>query len=136
VEEKSKKPRIRKTAPTVRQRVEAAQEAATKEKPQRLSKVKAKVPRPSKFINLPSLPDNRFTRVLRKIGRGFKRVLGWLTPRYIINSWRELKLVTWPSRRETWRLTFAVFMFSIVFGGLVAIVDKGLDEIFKKVILK
>ncbi len=64
------------------------------------------------------------------------RPLRFLVPTYFINAWREVRQVTWPSRRETWRLTLAVFIFAIVFGSLVAGVDKGLDEIFKKVILK
>jgi len=59
-----------------------------------------------------------------------------LTPRYFKNAWAELRLVTWPSRRESWRLTGAVFIFAIVFGLLIAGVDKVLDEIFKKTVLK
>jgi preprotein translocase SecE subunit len=82
------------------------------------------------------IPSNPATRLLAKIGRGIKKVLSWLVPRYFVNSWREVRQVSWPNRRETWRLTAAVFIFAIVFGSLVALVDKGLDEIFKKVILK
>lgn len=44
-------------------------------------------------------------------------------------------MVTWPSRQQTRQLTFAVILFSIVFGILVALVDFGLDKLFKKVIL-
>ena len=47
-----------------------------------------------------------------------------------------MKLVTWPGRKETRRLTMAVFLFALVFGAVAAIVDKGLDEIFKKTVLK
>lgn len=68
--------------------------------------------------------------------RPILRPLRWLIPRYFVNSWREVRQVTWPSRRETWRLTLAVFIFAIVFGALIAGVDKGLDLLFKKVILK
>jgi preprotein translocase subunit SecE len=75
-------------------------------------------------------------KVLARIFRPIGRALRWLTPNYLVNSWREVRQVIWPSRRETWRLTLAVFVFAIVFGALVAGVDKGLDEIFKKVVLK
>ena len=44
-------------------------------------------------------------------------------------------MVTWPSGKQTRALTFAVIVFSIVFGALVALVDFGLDKLFKKVIL-
>lgn len=56
--------------------------------------------------------------------------------RYIYHSWQELKGVTWPSFRESLRLTSAVVIFSIVFGLLIAIVDFGLDKLFKQVLLK
>lgn len=71
-------------------------------------------------------------RILRPVLRPFH----WLVPSYFVNSWREVRQVTWPNRRETWRLTLAVFIFAVVFGALIAGVDKSLDLIFKKVILK
>ena len=75
------------------------------------------------------MPDNRFFRIV-------KRVLGWLVPRYFINSWREVRQVTWPGRKETWRLTGAVFIFALIFGAAVYGVDRVLDEVFKKFILR
>jgi preprotein translocase subunit SecE len=75
-------------------------------------------------------------RAAAKPARVAKKGLSWLVPRYFANSWRELRQVVWPSRRETWRLTLAVFIFAVIFGALVAGVDKGLDELFKKVVLK
>lgn len=68
----------------------------------------------------------------RRVGR----VLRFLVPPYFRNSWKELKQVTWPSRKETWQLTFAVFVFAIVFGALITITDYGLDKLFRKVLLK
>lgn len=121
-----RKPRIRKSSPTFAEVAEAQRAKAQREKPRRLSKAGGLAVKPFRRIRPPS---NRFTRGLRK-------GLSWLVPRYFVNSWREVRLVTWPNRRETWRLTLAVFIFAIVFGSMVAAVDKGLDEIFKKVILK
>ena len=68
-------------------------------------------------------------KVFRVIGRIF-----W--PMYFRNSWKELRQVTWPTRRETWQLTLAVIIFSIIFGVLIAIVDYGLDKVFKQLIIK
>lgn len=70
--------------------------------------------------------------VFTPLGKLFQLIM----PRYFINAWRELKQVSWPNSKETRRLTLAVFIFAIVFGTVVSIVDKGLDEFFKKVILK
>lgn len=82
---------------------------------------------------------------LRPVGRVVKRIGHWkpfhilgliLVPRYFRNSWAELRQVTWPSLRESRRLTVAVVIFATVFGLLIAVVDYGLDKVFKKVILK
>jgi len=82
---------------------------------------------------------------LKQIGHGLRwffqlkavrfigRILGL---RFIRSSWRELKLVTWPTRREGRRLTTAVVLFSVVFGALIAVVDYGLDKLFKQLLLK
>lgn len=56
--------------------------------------------------------------------------------RYFRDSWRELRQVTWPNRKETWQLTFAVFIFAIVFGLIISITDYGLDKVFKRVLLR
>jgi preprotein translocase subunit SecE len=68
-------------------------------------------------------------RAIRFIGR----IVGF---RYIRGSWQELKLVTWPSKRDGRRLTTAVIIFSVVFGALIAVVDYGLDKLFKQLLLK
>jgi preprotein translocase SecE subunit len=130
---KARKPRIRKTAPTLREQAEAARVKSEKEKPRRVRKVVSSAATPFRKVNPPSNP---VTRAIAKGGRGIGKALKWLVPKYFVNSWREVKQVTWPNRKETWRLTTAVFIFAIVFGALVAGVDKGLDAIFKHVILK
>ena len=43
--------------------------------------------------------------------------------RYLRDSWKELKLVRWPNRRETWKMTGAVIAFSLFFAGLVLALD-------------
>lgn len=74
------------------------------------------------------LPDNRFGRVIDKT------VL--ILPRYFKGAWEEIRLTTWPNRKETIRLTFAVFIFSSVFAVFVATLDFVLDKIFKHLIIK
>ncbi len=124
-----RKPRVRKAAPTVREQIEvSSKESGSSTDPKKglLGRFLSAVWRAVRVLFRPFAP----------VGRFLKKYLSWLVPRYFINSWRELRLVTWPTRNETWRLTAAVFIFAVVFGALVAVVDKGLDEIFKKVILK
>ena len=81
----------------------------------------------------------------KQIGHGFRwffrlrpvrfigKVLGL---RFIRNSWKELKYVTWPTRREGLRLTSAVIIFSAVFAAVLAVVDYGLDKVFKHLLLR
>lgn len=127
-----KGPRIRKSAPTVRQRVEAASEKSSEPKGAVRKTVK-KAARPVGRLRLGERPAlKRAAAPLRFL----KKILRWIIPSYLVNSWRELRQVQWTNRRETWRLTVAVFVFATVFGALVAGVDKGLDELFKKVVLK
>lgn len=131
--DQNRRTRIRKSAPTVRERVEAAKEKAEQPKNRRAGRLLRRLAGPLRRLKL---RERRIIKAAAVPLRFIKKILRWLVPRYFVNSWRELRQVQWPSRRETWRLTLAVFVFAIVFGALVAGVDKGLDELFKKVILK
>lgn len=55
--------------------------------------------------------------------------------RYVRDSTRELKRVTWPSRRETWKLTFSVLAFTLVFTGLLVLVDYIFRNILERYII-
>jgi len=90
-----------------------------------------------------------FTAPLRFVGRGFKklgsflgrykvlRIIGRiLLPRYFRNSWKELRGVTWPTMKQARQLTLAVMVFAITFGLVVAVLDFGLDKVFKEVLVK
>lgn len=71
----------------------------------------------------------------RLLGRGIAKIGRFVVPKYFKESWGELKQVTWPNWSNTWKLTLAVIIFSIVFGVFITVVDIGLDKIFRKVIL-
>ena len=65
------------------------------------------------------------------------RLLGLIiAPKYVRTSWIELKQVTWPNRLKSRQLTSAVLIFAIVFGTAVALVDYGLDKLFRHILLK
>ncbi len=83
------------------------------------------------------VPFRLIGRILRPLGKfKFFRAIGYiLAPPYIRNAWNEVRLVTWPNSHQTRRLTFAVIVFSLIFGGIVAIVDYGLDKLFRALIL-
>ncbi len=121
-----------KKSQTVRERASSQQA----KKPRKLTTTASKLKQPlskardfgKKEYDVVPLPKNKAGRILGKRVR--------LMPRFIINSFQELKLVTWPTKRETIALTFAVFVFAIIFAGLVGLLDWGFGELFKKFILK
>jgi preprotein translocase subunit SecE len=131
--EDKKKPRRLKKTETVRQKAEKA--ASAPEKPRRLRKTVVKAAAPLKKVAhvgrkeyyLP-LPDNKVGRFLNKRRR--------VIPKFFREAWAEVRQVTWPTRKQTWKLTLAVFIFAIVFGLSISAVDYGLDKAFKQILLK
>jgi preprotein translocase subunit SecE len=131
-----------------------ADEVTEPKLPRRIRKeetIREKVEKGSASDDAPktSGPIRRFFRLigkpLRPIGRFGKwlghfkvmRIIGYIIVwPYIRNSWKELRKVTWPTRKESRRLTVAVIIFAVVFGVLIAVVDYGLDKIFKRILLK
>lgn len=43
--------------------------------------------------------------------------------RYIRDSWHELRLVRWPSRKSTWGLVLAVFIYTAIFVVFITLLD-------------
>lgn len=132
-DEAEKRPKRRlRNAETIRERALKAQEEASKpDRPSRLRSTAGTVTKPVRGVGklFRYQPFTFIGKILRFLGR-------ILLPRYFRNSWRELRLVTWPNRTQTRQLTFAVLLFAVVFGALVALVDYGLDKLFKQVLLK
>lgn len=124
---------LKKSAPTVRDKATKAQTAKPKGRTLKKTvgtaakpiKAAANVGKKKYFI---PMPDNRFGRFLNKERR--------VIPTYFRGAWQELKLVNWPNRKETVKLTTAVIVFAFVFGLLIAAVDFGLDKVFKELLLK
>ena len=132
----SKPKRRIKPVETVRQKAEKASIEKPK-KARRIRSAAGKVGRPIlntagkvsvKEYHPLTLPDN-------KVGRVFNHRVRFM-PKFFRAAWQELRQVTWPSRRETGKLTLAVITFAIVFGFMIAVVDYGLDKLFKEVLIK
>ena len=122
------KRRIVKKAETVREKAEKSGQPKPEKKKGVLRLALRYVGAPFRWIGRKLAKLGRF-KVFKVLGRIF-----W--PTYFRNSWKELKQVTWPNRRETWQLTLAVIIFSIIFGVIIAVVDFGLDKLFRQLIIK
>ncbi len=131
---KKKAPRIKKEPETIRQKAE--KESVKRTKPTKASKIKQKVNKPlstlrkvaAKEYHPIKAPDKKGLRVLNK------KV--YFIPGFIKNSWKELRQVTWPSKKDAARLTFAVIIFSIFFAIFVQILDFLFSKLVKEIILR
>lgn len=54
--------------------------------------------------------------------------------RYIRDSWRELRQVRWPDRKTTWKMTFTVIIYVIIFGTIVMLLDAFFTFIFNLIL--
>ncbi len=133
----NRKKRQVKNPETFRERAAKAVELA--DKPKLKSPLKrvssATVGRIAKPIGS-SLSKASKTKPARKLSRPARLIGKVLLPTYLRNSWQELKLVTWPNWNESRRLTYAVLIFAVIFGASIALVDYGLDKLFKSILLK
>lgn len=133
-DKQAKPPRRKKTPETVRERAE--KEATKKHTPKKSAKVKAKIHKPlSKLRRLGAkeyhpikTPDNKTGRFLGK------RV--HFVPKFVREAWQELKLVTWPTKREAASKTVAVIGFAIAFTIFVQTLDFIFSKVVKEIILR
>lgn len=140
-EKSKKKRRVVKQAKPETVREKAQKSTQPKPKKRRLKSTAKKASTPLKAVGrfaLKILRPFRFllapfkTRPMRAVGRAINKVL---LVDYFKASWKELKYVTWPDRRQTIRLTTAVFLFAIGLTTLVASADWVLNNLFKELIL-
>ena len=54
--------------------------------------------------------------------------------RYLRDSWREIRQVRWPNRKATWKMVLAVFVYTLIFGGFLLLLDILFDLIFSKLL--
>lgn len=101
--------------------------------------------KPGRVLKLRDTGGRLASPIARPVGKAASKVgqvkpvrlLGLvIVPVYIRRSWVELRQVTWPNWQESRRLTFAVLIFAVIFGVTIAIVDYGLDKLFRQVLLK
>jgi preprotein translocase SecE subunit len=132
-EEPSKPKRRVRNPDTFRERAQKAAEASSQ--PGKVGRAKQVAAKP--FKPAAKTVGQTFTwKIAATLGTGLRRGLRFLTPRYFRNSWQELKLVTWPGWKQSRQLTYAVLIFAVVFGASIAIVDYGLDKLFRNILLK
>lgn len=82
-----------------------------------------------KEVNLPiKLPDNKVGKALGK-----KRRLPFA--KYVGESVTEMRKVTWPSRKEAIKLTFAVIVFTGIFMIIISVADFLISNVVERILL-
>ena len=54
--------------------------------------------------------------------------------RYLRDSWREIRQVRWPNRKTTWKMVFAVFIYTAIFVILISLLDLFFSWLFSLII--
>ncbi len=54
--------------------------------------------------------------------------------RYFRDSWRELRMVQWPTRKFTWKMTLSVIGFVVLFALLIMTLDLIFSLLFSNLI--
>ncbi|MFT4532404.1 MAG: preprotein translocase SecE subunit [Candidatus Saccharimonadales bacterium] len=133
---KSRKTAVKKAAIVKKKstmRESAAKTRASQSKPKRVRKAAEAVSKPVSATG--AALTQEFHLFERKEGGNFYTKSRKLSPAFMRNSWLEIKQVTWPGRRETWRLVFSVFLFAIAMGTIIAVLDYGLEKVLREIIL-
>lgn len=126
-----KNDKVKKAKTTLRERNLKA--AENKDRPKRIRKAAENAVKPVGKAR--RALKTEFHIIPQKENPGFFTKSRKATPSYFTKSLSELQYVTWPGRKETWKLVFAVFVFAIIMGVFIAILDFGLEKLFREVIL-
>lgn len=54
--------------------------------------------------------------------------------RYLRDSWHEIRQVRWPSRKATWKLFFAILIYTFLFGAIIMLLDVFFTWLFNLII--
>ena len=54
--------------------------------------------------------------------------------RYLRDSWKEIRQVRWPSRKATWKLFFAIIIYTFIIGAIIMLLDVFFTWLFNLII--
>lgn len=94
-----------------------------------------KVRKLPKWLRILLTPFRILGKILAFISKPFIKIFSPIG-KYFAESWQELKLVRWPTRKETWKMTAGVLIFSISFAVFVTLIDGLFNWIFTTLIGK
>lgn len=54
--------------------------------------------------------------------------------RYLRDAWREIRQVRWPSRKDTWKMVLAVFVYTALFVVMITLLDMFFKWLFSLIL--
>ncbi len=75
-----------------------------------------------KFLRILAAPFVFISKPFRPLGR------------YIKASWQEIRQVRWPDRKTTWKMTFSVVIYVVIFAAVIMLLDAFFTFIFNKLL--
>ena len=100
----------------------------------RIRKTVKKVTKPVKSLKKLHQKEYHLPIPDSKLGKFLKRRVR-VIPKFFVEAFGEVRLVTWPNRNDTIKLTLAVFIFAIFLASFVGILDYGLSKAFEEFIV-
>lgn len=104
---------------------------------QSTSKTVAKTKAPAKIASRPPHgPAKGLPKIILILTAPFRLIFKpfFLLGRYIRDSWREIREVRWPNRKATWKMVFAVLLYTFLFALFVTLLDALFTLLFNKVL--
>lgn len=108
-EESAEAPKTVKKVKVGRDSVKAEKPAKTTKKTVKNSSKDEKIVREAEKANKKALRNNKVAK--KKEGNYFR------------NSWLELRQVRWPSRKATWKMVAAIFIYTGLFIAIIMLLD-------------
>ena len=85
--------------------------------------------KPKKSVQKAPKHHSKFVRILLFPLKPF-----FALGRYFRDSWREIRLVQWPTRRFTWKMTLSVIGYVVIFVIFIGVLDLLFTLLFTNII--
>ena len=114
-------------------KIKAKDPEKPQEKPvKKVSKEKMEKTEPKKEVKVKEEKKDKKSKEKKKVFILFRPfcALG----RYLRDSWREIRQVRWPSRKATWKMVLAVFIYSAIFLAFILLLDSLFTFLFNLIL--
>lgn len=108
------------------------------------AKVTKEVKKPKKSLSKATAKTKKFlkkevdlplSQPKGRVGKFFAKKRRIRAPKYFRDSWKEVRKVNWPKRKEAIKLTLAVITFTLIFALFTSLIDYGFSQLVERIFL-